>query len=310
MRNHLINRLAILAEADKDIFLLTGDLGYGVIEDFEMKFPGQFLNSGVAEQAMMGIAAGLANSGYKPWVYSIANFPTFRCLEQIRNDVCYHNFDVTIVAIGSGFSYGTLGYSHFGIEDISVMRALPGMKVYSPANTLELDYVIESCLKYRGPKYIRLDKGASYAFERISNSSTLTWSYMNSEKAKISIFTTGTILSEAIKAAKMLKAQGILVEVNSLPFVSPEALKPEMLQNRFVITVEEHSSQGGLFSCVAEFVATNMLNTRIQGLGINPAQLKVTGSQDYLRKIHGIDADAIYELVCLKGNECRADNEL
>ena len=302
MRNHLIRRLASLARADKGIFLLTGDLGYGVVEEFEKKFPEQFLNSGVAEQAMMGIAAGLANSGYKPWVYSIANFPTFRCLEQIRNDVCYHNFDVTIVAIGSGFSYGTLGYSHFGIEDMSVMRALPGMRVYSPANSLELDFVIDSCLKYRGPKYIRLDKGAGSTFERVDNPSASIWSYKSIDKSRISILTTGTILSEAIKAARLLESQGILVEVQSVPFVSSEALTIEMLQNRFVVTVEEHSLQGGLFSCVAEFATTNMLNTRVQGLGINPTKLQVTGSQEYLRKIHRIDADAIYSLVCLKGN--------
>jgi len=251
---------------------------------------------------MMGLAAGLANSGYKPWVYSIANFPTFRCLEQIRNDVCYHNLDVTIVAVGSGFSYGTLGYSHFGIEDISVMRALPGMKVYSPANTLELDFMIDSCLKYGGPKYIRLDKGARSTFERVANPSALTWAYKSINNSKFSILTTGTILSEAIKAAKLLESQGILVEVHSVPFVNSEALTIEMLQNRFVVTVEEHSLHGGLFSCVAEFVATNILNTKVQGLGVNPLKLQVTGSQEYLRKIHRINADAIYSLVCLKGN--------
>jgi transketolase len=302
MRNHLIRRLATLAEADKKIFLLTGDLGYGVVEEFERQFPDQFLNSGVAEQAMMGIAAGLANSGYKPWVYSIANFPTFRCLEQIRNDVCYHDFDVTVVAIGSGFSYGTLGYSHFGIEDMSVMRALPGMRVYSPANSLELDFVIDSCFKHKGPKYVRLDKGAGSTYERVDNPSTSTWSYKSVGNSRISIFTTGTILSEAIKAAELLESQGILVEVHSVPFVSSESLSIEMLQNRFVVTVEEHSLQGGLFSCVAEFVATNMLNTKVQGIGINPLKLQVTGSQEYLRKIHRIDADAIFSLVCLKMN--------
>lgn len=300
MRNHLIRRLCSLAGSDKEIFLLTGDLGYGVVEEFEKKFPEQFLNSGVAEQAMMGIASGLANSGYKPWVYSIANFPTFRCLEQIRNDVCYHNFDVTIVAIGSGFSYGALGYSHFGIEDVSVMRALPGMRVYSPANSFELDFVIDNCLKYRGPKYIRLDKGAGSTFDRVDNPSTTTWPYKRVNNSRISIFTTGTILSEAIKAAKLLESQGILVEVHSIPFISSEAFTFEMLQNRFIVTVEEHSLQGGLFSCVAEFVAANMLNTKVQGLGINPIKLQVTGSQEYLRKIHGIDADAIYSLIYLK----------
>lgn len=294
MRNHLINKLTGFAEIDKGVFLLTGDLGYGVLEEFEKKLPHQFLNSGIAEQAMMGIAAGLANSGYRPWVYSIANFPTFRCLEQIRNDICYHNLDVTIVAVGSGFSYGTLGYSHFGIEDITVIRALPGMRVFSPANLNELDFAIDQCFKTAGPKYIRLDKGAGSSFETSSNSD---WCYKRTANATISILSTGTILDEVIKAANHLDSQGILVDVYSVPYVNKEALNQAMLRDRFVLTVEEHILQGGLFSCVSEFVASEMLNAKVQGFGVNPKKIKITGSQDFLRKVHGIDANAIVSFV-------------
>jgi transketolase len=134
MRNAFIQGLSKLAENDKNIMLLTGDLGYGIFEDFEKKFPNQFLNCGVAEQNMIGVAAGLASEGKRVFVYSIANFPTFRCLEQIRNDICYHGLPVTIVSIGSGFSYGTLGYSHYAIEDIAIMRCLPGLRIFSPVD--------------------------------------------------------------------------------------------------------------------------------------------------------------------------------
>ena len=143
MRDAFIKKLALMASSDEKIFLLVGDLGYGVVDDFAKSFPKQFLNAGVAEQNMMGMAAGLAHSGYKVFVYSIANFPTIRCLEQIRNDVCYHNLDVTIVAIGAGFGYGTLGYSHFAIEDLAVLRCLPNLNIYSPGDSYELEVALD-----------------------------------------------------------------------------------------------------------------------------------------------------------------------
>ena len=137
MRNSFIEELSKIALTDDKVFLIVGDLGFGVVEGFEEKYPDQFLNAGVAEQNMMGMAAGLASAGYKVFVYSIGNFPTFRCLEQIRNDVCYHSLNVTIVSIGAGLSYGPLGYSHHAIDDIGVMRALPGMTIYNPADPIE-----------------------------------------------------------------------------------------------------------------------------------------------------------------------------
>ncbi len=151
MRDTFIHALIDIAEKDSRVVLLTGDLGFGVVEKFAEKYPDRFWNCGVAEQSMMSIAAGLAKSGLRPFVYSIANFPTFRCLEQIRNDVCYHNLPVTIVSVGGGLGYGTLGYTHHGIEDISVMRPLPNISIYSPADPSETKDVLSQIVLQDDP---------------------------------------------------------------------------------------------------------------------------------------------------------------
>ena len=158
MRNIFIDELSELAKFDERIFLVVGDLGYGVTEPFENQFPNRFLNVGIAEQNMIGFAAGLARSGYKVFVYSIANFPTFRCLEQIRNDLCYEQLDVTVVSVGAGFSYGVLGYSHFAIEDIGIMRTLPNMQVLSPSDSNEVRSLLKYAISTESPKYLRLGK--------------------------------------------------------------------------------------------------------------------------------------------------------
>jgi transketolase len=144
--------------------LLTGDLGFNVIEEFADELPSQFLNCGVAEQSMIGVAAGLAASGRNVFVYSIANFPTFRCLEQIRNDIAYHGHNVTIVSVGAGFAYGFDGYSHFGLEDLAIMRAIPGIDVICPADPLETNLITRMLLRNEGPAYLRLRKEGEETF--------------------------------------------------------------------------------------------------------------------------------------------------
>lgn len=142
-----------MAEEDKDVFLMVGDLGFGVVETFETKFPEQYLNAGVAEQNMAGMAAGLASQGFKPFIYSIANFPTFRCLEQIRNDIAHTGLPVVIVSVGAGFSYGNLGYSHYALEDVAIMRALPGMRVLSQQIPERL---LSACVSSRRTRSLRI----------------------------------------------------------------------------------------------------------------------------------------------------------
>ncbi len=158
MRNMFIKELMRYAEIDSRVVLITGDLGYSVLEPFQKKFPERFINAGIAEQNMTGVAAGLALSGKIPFTYSIANFSTLRCLEQIRNDICYHNVNAKIVSVGSGFSYGTQGYTHHGTEDISIMRCLPNMRVFSPADSVETQALVRKMMEIEGPCYLRLAK--------------------------------------------------------------------------------------------------------------------------------------------------------
>ena len=168
MRDAFLRSLITLAETDDRVALLTGDLGFGVVEKFGTKFPDRFWNCGVAEQSMIGIAAGLAKSGMRPFVYSIANFPTFRCLEQIRNDICYHNLPVTIVSVGAGLGYGTLGYTHHGIEDIAALRSLPNISIYSPSDPIDVANVVTRISQNPAPTYLRLGKNNGYEIQVIS----------------------------------------------------------------------------------------------------------------------------------------------
>ena len=163
MRTEFINTLYEIAKKDKNVILITGDLGFGVLDKFANDLPEQFINAGVAEQDMAGLATGLALEGKTVFTYSIANFPTLRCLEQIRNDVCYHNANVKIVSVGGGYSYGPLGMSHHATEDLSIMRALPNMTIVAPGDTIETGYATEAIYKLNGPCYLRLGRNGEGA---------------------------------------------------------------------------------------------------------------------------------------------------
>lgn len=159
MRQAFMQELMDAARANPKIILMVGDLGWGVVEEFAKMYPKQFINAGVAEQNMMGMAAGMASEGYHVFVYSIANFPTFRCAEQIRNDVDYHNLPVTIVAVGGGVAYGALGYSHHAVQDYALMRSMPNMLIASPADDMELRACVRYLVEHPQPSYLRMGRG-------------------------------------------------------------------------------------------------------------------------------------------------------
>ena len=158
MRNAFIKTLSQLALENENIYLLTGDLGYSVFEDFQKKFSKRFINMGISEQNMMGVAAGLALSGKTVFVYSIIPFLIFRCFEQIRNDICYHDLNVKLIGVGGGFSYGVNGYSHYAVEDISIMKTLSPMTILCPGDPMEVEYAVKSAERRKGPFYVRLGK--------------------------------------------------------------------------------------------------------------------------------------------------------
>ena len=294
MRNAFIEELIVQAKQDSSIFLIVGDLGYGVVEEFASKYPNQFLNAGVAEQNMMGMAAGIASAGYKVFVYSIANFPTFRCFEQLRNDVCYHDFNVTIVAVGAGLSYGSLGYSHHAIEDIAVLRALPGLKIMSPADPVETRQALQYALKNEGPKYLRLGKNGEPKLFSEQDSRFPNASSFGSPNAKIKLISSGAILNEALEARNLLEVNDIYAQVINVPLLKPFTLELDLMRNaEFVVSIEEHSIAGGLGTLVSEYVLQNDLLVKVLCLGLPDEVQSLIGSQAFLREHFGISGSKI-----------------
>lgn len=293
MRTAFIQSLIDHARINPRLFLVVGDLGYSVVEQFAAEFPDRFLNAGVAEQNMMGMAAGLAFEGYHVFTYSIANFPTLRCLEQVRNDICYHDLPVTIVSVGAGFAYGNLGYSHHAVQDIAVMRTLPRMRIYSPADPRETHRCVDALTGNPGPSYLRIGKSgeeilyAGTQHERIE----VDWApvTVRDGHGPIAIAATGSILKVAIEAADELEDLGIDVAVFSCPRLS--LLHGDFFANlwryRNIVTLEEHVLAGGLGSILRE---QSPEGVRIKSLAVDQQLTGSVGSQEFLRSQHGLTA--------------------
>lgn len=300
MRTTFIETLLQEAERDERIWLLTADLGYSVLEPFAARFADRYVNVGVAEQNLIGVAAGLAHSGVRPFVYSIANFPTLRCFEQIRNDVCYHHANVTIVAVGGGLAYGAQGYTHHGVEDLAVMRALPGMTVVAPGDPIETRLVTRALCKADGPKYLRLGK----AKEPVVHSSEPPFMLGKAISLRLgkdlTIVSTGAMLADAVAAADELARDGIQAGVLSMPTLKPfdaEAVVHVAKQTGTVLTVEEHSVTGGLGTASAEALFEAGVQVRFRKMGIPDRPYHLIGSQGFLKQ-------------CLIGNIAQAAREL
>ena len=259
MRNHFINTLSQLIKQNKDIYLITGDLGFSVFENFIESYPDQFINVGVAEQNMIGVASGLAKEGKIPFLYSIANFPIMRCLEQIRNDVCYHRLNVKIVSVGEGYSYGALGYTHHGLEDIAVMRAMPGMKVIAPGDPIETRLATNSIAVDDGPCYLRLGKSGETSLHKADPDFSIGEAIILRNGTDVTLISTGSILDEVVKASGLLEQDGISVTVASMHTLKPidQTFIQTSMNKKLIVTVEEHSSTGGLGSAVADIVSQN-----------------------------------------------------
>ena len=298
MRDAFIAELTQLAEADPSIILITGDLGFGVLTDFATRFPKQYINAGVAEQNMTTLAAGLALEGYKPYTYSIANFTTLRCLEQIRNDICYHDADVTIVSVGAGFSYGQLGMSHFATEDLAILRALPNMMVVAPADPWEARILTRQMAATPGPKYLRIDKGSAKLPEGDVTLGTLRVVRAGTDITLVAI---GAIVGEAMTAAVTLSEIGIearVLAVHSLKPLDADPLLAAALETGGVFCVEEHNVLGGLGGAVAEVLLSGgAAPKRFHRIGLDDIYPTVVGDQNFLRREYGMDAEAIVKAV-------------
>jgi transketolase len=301
VRTAFTETLCKLAEQDQRIWLLTGDLGFSVLERFAERFPGRYVNMGVAEQNMMGVAAGLALCGKVVFTYSIANFPVMRCLEQIRNDVCYHNLNVKIVAVGGGVAYGAAGYTHHAIEDLGVMRAMPNMTVLAPGDAVEVRLVTRAVADRLGPCYLRLGKGGEPLTHKTVPPFHIGQAIIVREGSDVTFISTGGILSEVISAAEQL-APGIQAGVVSMPTVKPldeEVVRRAAAGTRLLVTVEEHAATGGLGSAVAEAlsIAHNRVDYDWLALSLGDSLQSVVGSQSYFRQLLGLDSARIAQTV-------------
>jgi transketolase len=286
MRTAFLEELLRVAGRDDRVWLLTGDLGYSVLEPFAGRFPDRYVNVGVAEQNMTGIAAGLARSGKVVFTYSIANFPTFRCLEQIRNDVCYHGGSVKVVAVGGGFAYGAQGYSHHGVEDLAVMRALPGMAVVAPGDPVETRLAVAKVAARPGPCYLRLGKAREPVVHRSEPTFRIGEAIEVRGGRDLSLISTGGMLAPTLEAAERLAESGIDARVLSMHTVKPldsGAILRCAGETPGILTIEEHRVTGGLGSAVAEVLAEAGSPARLRRWGVPDAPSHLIGSQGFLR---------------------------
>jgi transketolase len=302
MRNAFVQSLFELAKQDDRIVLITGDLGFGVIEPFMEQLPRQFVNAGVAEQNMTGMAVGMALSGKVVFTYSIANFPTLRCLEQIRNDVCYHNANVKVVAVGGGFAYGSMGVTHHAVEDLGVMRMLPGMTVIAPGDPLEASLAAKACAHYAGPCYLRLGKAGEPSVHAGAIDFQIGKAVRLREGKDLALISTGGLLKTTVDAADKLAALGIQSRVLSMHTLKPldcESIMAAARETGVLFTIEEHSIIGGLGSAVSEVLAEATEGDRVcfKRLGLPSEFSPHIGSQEYLRQQHGLTAESIVSSV-------------
>jgi transketolase len=295
MRTTFIETLLEVAARDERVWLLNGDLGYSVLERFAERFPGRYLNAGVAEQNMTGIAAGLAMSGKVVFTYSIANFPVFRCLEQIRNDVCGHRLNVKITAVGGGLAYGSAGYSHHGVEDLAVMSALPGMTVVAPGDPAETRQAVRALVEQPGPAYLRLGKAGEPRVHAVDPPLRLGKMLEVRPGNHVTLVSIGGMLHSAVQAADLAGRQGLSVQVLSCPTLVPldeETLLAAARRTGHVVTVEEHGP-GGLGTRVGEALAQASQGVRFVPLRLKAEPIFHAGSQDYLKKAHGLSPEGI-----------------
>jgi transketolase len=291
MRTAFIEALCEAAERDPRIWLLTADLGYSVLEGFAERFPRRYVNVGVAEQNMASIAGGLARSGKIPFIYSIANFPTLRCLEQIRNDICYHEGNVKIVAVGGGFCYGPQGYTHHGVEDLAIMRALPGMTVVAPADPVETRLATGALAARSGPCYLRLGKAREPVLHAADPHFEIGQAVEVRPGRALTFISTGGMLQKTLAVADRLAAEGVAARVLSMHTLKPldeEAVLRAAAETGGIVSVEEHSVTGGLGSAIADVLAQSGCRAGFfRKFGAPDRVWHEVGSQDHLLSLCG-----------------------
>jgi transketolase len=293
MRASFSKAIVKAAQSDPKILLLTGDHGYALFDDYRRLLPDQFINAGIAEQNMVGVAAGLAKSGFRPIVYGLSSFIPVRVLEQIKMDVCYENLGVIFIGDGAGVVYSGLGSSHQSTEDIAVLRPIPNMQILSPCDPHEMEYVMNHALQFRSPVYVRMGKsdlGAVHSRLPMAPLGDMIPVKSGADK-KIAFLATGSMVKTAVALAETLGDYGVW----SVPSIKPihesqiEAIAREASD---IVVLEEHQMAGGLGSLIAEIVSRSA-SSRVIRLGIQDRYSEKCGSYAYLLQEHGLDKQTL-----------------
>ncbi len=296
MRTAFITTLTELARKNKNIFLLTGDLGFSVFEKFREEFPDRFFNVGLAEANMVGIAAGLSLSGKIVFIYSIVPFVTMRCFEQVRNDLCYQNLNVRIIATGGGLCYGSAGPTHHSITDIAIMRVLPNMTVICPGDPIETELAVKASITCQGPVYIRIGRGHEPRVHSALPHFKIGKGIVLKEGSNIALIATGNMLYTAKQVAETLEENGLSICLISMHTVKPieKALILKVAKGtKAIFTIEEHSLIGGLGSGVAESLAESEHKILFKRFALSNGFIKNIGNQEYLREKNGLSVSRI-----------------
>jgi transketolase len=300
MRGAFVRTLVELADQDRRIALLTGDLGYMALEPFMEKHADRFFNIGVAEQNMVGIATGLAESGFIPFVYSIVTFATLRPYEFIRNGPVWHRLPVRIVGVGGGFEYGAQGLSHHGLEDVGVMRVQPGMTVVAPADHEQMATALRATWNVDGPVYYRIGKDDKTVVPGLRGRFRPGHAEVVREGDHVALVAMGSVASEATAAAALLAERGIEARVIVVASVSPapaDDLQAALADVSLAVSVEAHYASGGLGSLVAEVIAERGLGCRLVRQAVHELPDARVGSQSYMHGRHGLAAPQLVATV-------------
>lgn len=300
MRDTFIRTLTELAKKNQGIEVVSGDLGFGVLKPFWETCPDQFINAGIAEQNLTSVAAGMALEGKTVFTYSIGNFPTLRCIEQIRNDCAYHDASVKIICVGGGFVYGSLGMSHHATEDIAVMRSLPNVTVLCPGDLVEAEAVTRAIADYPGTCYVRLGRGGEKRIHEALPDFKIGKAIPVARGENVAIFSTGAIFEEIEEARELLKKAGVNPTIYTFPTVKPidtEVIKEIAASHKVIVTCEEHNLSGGFGSAVAEVLAELPSHARLVRIGMNDQYCTLVGDQKYLRHQYGMSGEKIAERI-------------
>ncbi|PIR53266.1 transketolase [Candidatus Peregrinibacteria bacterium CG10_big_fil_rev_8_21_14_0_10_49_10] len=297
MRNTFIKTLTEIGKKDTNVMLLTGDLGFNALEPFRDALPRQYVNVGVAEQNMVGVAAGLALSGKRVFCYSIIPFATFRCCEHIRDDLAYHNLPVTMVGVGSGYAYGILGSTHHSLEDVAVLRSFPNMTVLCPGDPLEVEALTHGIMKQHGPCYLRLGKAGEPNIHKKPLENCAIGKAITLHTGKdVTIVATGSMLQTAAEARELLETEHIsagLVSMHTLKPFDEEIVQRVVQETALIATVEEHSAIGGLSSAVAQVLSQMSGHAPHLTIATPDSFATDTGSQKFFREKVGLTAEKI-----------------